>query len=109
MDGRPPPPPQFGAQGYSTGPVMSGPAINSAATTAMWFGIATLLCGGVFSPFALGFGIKGYSQSKQLGGEGAGKSLFGAIVGGLVLAALVVVLIGAFFLAAGSSSTGTGY
>ncbi len=108
MDGRPPPPPQFGAQGYSTGPMMSGPVVNSAATTAMWFGIATLLCGGVFSPFALGFGIKGYSQSKQLGGEGAGKSLFGAIVGGLVLAVLVVVLLGALA-AAGSSSTSTGY
>ena len=108
MDGRPPPPPQFGAHGYATGPVMSGPVVNSAATTAMWLGIATLLCGGVFSPFAFGFGIKGYQQSKQLGGEGAGKSLFGAIVGGLVLVVFALALV-AMLTTAGSSSTPSGY
>ena len=88
---------------------MSGPPTNSAATTAMWFGIATLLCGGLLSPFALGFGIKGYNVSKQLGGEGAGKALFGMIVGGIVLVLGLLVIAVMLITAAGSATTSTGY
>ncbi|MHB1138048.1 MAG: hypothetical protein ACYC2O_03770 [Microthrixaceae bacterium] len=85
---------------------MSGPASNPAATAALWLGIGTLVCGGVLSPFALGFGLKGYKVANQLGGEGRGKALFGAIVGGVVLAAIVVLMLSAVLLSASSTSTG---
>lgn len=95
MTNKVPPPPSFGATRYSTGPAVSklGQA-NTNATAAMWFGIATLVfCPALFAPFALVAGLKGYKAAGELGGEGAGKSLFAIVVGALALVLTAVLVI----------------
>lgn len=57
--------------------------------------IASLVCIFVFMPLALIFGIVALNQIKKTGAKGRGMALAGVIVGGIWVAAIVIILIAA--------------